>query len=279
MVAGALVQDILNGTQPGSFGWLSWTGDNGEPTLARSMPRPATATATSTPIRRRTTLSRWATGSALALVSPTAPRFEGRSTSSNRSTLLFPYGMRQPARVRMRVTEWAGFARVRLVDYRLPGSNTITVQFLGYVACGGGQPLAAAAIGATEAGPPIASGASGAASVASARADADRTANPSWLDRLGAVTQLFRQWLTGQSDNSVPANSSSAPLTDGETASLPGRASGSRSRSAVRSSSRSVPHADAAEDAVVEGDELRLGHQEHHVEAEGLQERQIMADH
>src|SRR5215472_2940903 len=34
---GAILTDIYNGTQPGSFGWLSWGGSPSEPTLVTSL--------------------------------------------------------------------------------------------------------------------------------------------------------------------------------------------------------------------------------------------------
>ena len=37
---GAVLPDILNGTEPGNFGWLSWNGQLGLPTLARSLTPP-----------------------------------------------------------------------------------------------------------------------------------------------------------------------------------------------------------------------------------------------
>src|ERR1044071_4456881 len=37
---GAVVSDILNGSQPGSFGWLSWGGSPSEPTLVHSLTPP-----------------------------------------------------------------------------------------------------------------------------------------------------------------------------------------------------------------------------------------------
>ena len=37
---GDILPDILNGTQPGNFGWLTWTGDNNVPTLVASLTSP-----------------------------------------------------------------------------------------------------------------------------------------------------------------------------------------------------------------------------------------------
>src|SRR3712207_3146645 len=37
---GDVIADIYNGVQPGNFGWLSWTGDQTAPVLARSLTPP-----------------------------------------------------------------------------------------------------------------------------------------------------------------------------------------------------------------------------------------------
>src|SRR5579859_4107777 len=37
---GASLGNIFNGSQPGNFGWLSWTGDEADPTLATSLTPP-----------------------------------------------------------------------------------------------------------------------------------------------------------------------------------------------------------------------------------------------
>src|SRR4029077_11641026 len=37
---GSVLSDILNGTQPGAFGWLSWGGSPSEPTLVNSLTPP-----------------------------------------------------------------------------------------------------------------------------------------------------------------------------------------------------------------------------------------------
>ena len=40
---GAVLPDILNGAEPGNFGWLSWNGRLCVPTLARSLTPPGDA--------------------------------------------------------------------------------------------------------------------------------------------------------------------------------------------------------------------------------------------
>jgi hypothetical protein len=37
---GTVLTNIWNGTEPGNFGWLSWTGDPGETTLVDSLAQP-----------------------------------------------------------------------------------------------------------------------------------------------------------------------------------------------------------------------------------------------
>jgi hypothetical protein len=40
VAAGAKLPDILNGAQPGHFGWLTWTGSPGTPALVASLTPP-----------------------------------------------------------------------------------------------------------------------------------------------------------------------------------------------------------------------------------------------
>ena len=45
VAAGDTIADIANGTQPGNFGWLTWSGSHSVPSLVASLTRPATAAA------------------------------------------------------------------------------------------------------------------------------------------------------------------------------------------------------------------------------------------
>src|SRR5215510_9497852 len=38
---GAILTNVLNGVQPGNFGWLTWAGSPSEPTLIKSLTPPA----------------------------------------------------------------------------------------------------------------------------------------------------------------------------------------------------------------------------------------------
>src|SRR5882724_691734 len=40
---GTVLTNIWNGTEPGNFGWLSWTGDAGETTLVDSLSQPGSS--------------------------------------------------------------------------------------------------------------------------------------------------------------------------------------------------------------------------------------------
>src|SRR4051812_21560624 len=41
---GDVIADILNGSQSGNFGWLTWAGSPNEPTLVKSLTAPDSAT-------------------------------------------------------------------------------------------------------------------------------------------------------------------------------------------------------------------------------------------
>src|SRR4051794_1306194 len=40
VAVGTVIPDILNGMQPGNFGWLTWAGSPSEPTLVKSLTPP-----------------------------------------------------------------------------------------------------------------------------------------------------------------------------------------------------------------------------------------------
>ena len=133
---GDLLEDILNGENAGNFGWLTWTGDNGVPTLVASLTPP---------------------GNSYTYINPYDPNdhvvsahdwVEGKPGVSNARSIrdaldvlkgidiivpVWEDVQGNGANVSYRITE---FARVRLVDYQLPKQDRISVIFLGYASCG-----------------------------------------------------------------------------------------------------------------------------------------------
>src|SRR5205823_14392062 len=50
LAPGADLLDVLNGAQPGNFGWLTWSGDQSEPSLAKSLTAPGNASTYVNPV-------------------------------------------------------------------------------------------------------------------------------------------------------------------------------------------------------------------------------------
>ena len=137
VVPGTILTNIWNGSQPGNFGWLSWTGDPDEPTLINSLTQPGDSFTYINPDNHNDhnlVLGDWVSGKpgvsngkhvrasldALEGFQITVPiwdqaRGEGENTAYH----------------------IIGFATVIIIDYHLPSKNQITVEFVGYSDCGG----------------------------------------------------------------------------------------------------------------------------------------------
>ena len=135
LTPGTVVSNIWNGSQPGNFGWLSWTGDPDEPTLINSLAKPGDSFTYTNPDNQtdhKLVVGDWVSGKpgvsngkhvrasldALIGVTITVPvwdqaRGEGEGTAYH----------------------IVGFATVIILDYHLPSTNQITAEFLGYVDC------------------------------------------------------------------------------------------------------------------------------------------------
>ncbi len=137
---GTVVNDIFNGSQPGNFGWLSWTGHPSVPTLVESLTPPGdseTYTNPDAPNDHVVSIGDWVPGKpgvsnskqvrdALDLLKTldiTVPVWD--STTNNGSNSRYHV---------------AAFARIRLVSYHLPSQNRISARFLGYTTCDGTPP-------------------------------------------------------------------------------------------------------------------------------------------
>jgi hypothetical protein len=133
-----LITDILNGDQPGNFGWLSWTGDLGEPTLGVSLTVPGDSTNYVNPddaTDHELDVGDWAVG---------LPGVSNRSSLRNALDSLLGVDIIVPVFDQTRDTggtlayHVVGFAHVQLIDYRLPSQNRISVLFVGFTDCSGG---------------------------------------------------------------------------------------------------------------------------------------------
>lgn len=129
---GTDLNDIWNGSQPGNFGWLSWTGDSGEPTLYESLLVPGDSSTYTNPDNandHEVNTGDWISGKpgvsngkhvraaldALIDVEIVVPVWdEVRGEGHNAAYRV------------------SGFAIVRIISYDLPSKNRITARFVGY---------------------------------------------------------------------------------------------------------------------------------------------------
>ncbi len=143
------ISNILNGTQPGNFGWLSWTGDPSEPTLVTSLTPPGNSNTyinPNDPTDHTLSANDWVSGKpgvsnssavrqaldALKAIDIDVPVWDATKGNGNN-------------------TEYhvSAFARVRITDYQLPKQNQISAIFLGY-SCGSGTPTPTATATPTQ---------------------------------------------------------------------------------------------------------------------------------
>ena len=135
-VPGTILTNIWNGSQPGNFGWLSWTSDPDEPTLINSLTQPGDVATYINPDN----------SSDHTLVS--GDWVSGKPGVSNgkhvRAALDALVGFQiivpvwDQARGQGDNTAYhiVGFATVILIDYHLPSQNQITAEFVGFSSCG-----------------------------------------------------------------------------------------------------------------------------------------------
>jgi hypothetical protein len=139
-VPGTILTNIWNGSQAGNFGWLSWTDDPSEPTLANSLTQPGDSYTYINPddhTDHNLMIGDWVSGKpgvsngkgvrnaldALIGVQITVPIWDvARGEGKNSAYHI------------------VGYAFVMILDYHLPGQNQISAEFLGYADCGVGGP-------------------------------------------------------------------------------------------------------------------------------------------
>jgi len=135
---GTVLHDIFNGSQPGNFGWLSWTGAPDEPTLAASLTVPGNSSNyvnPDDPTDHIINVGDWVTGK---------PGVSNGSSVRDALDALEDYEILVPVWDQVRnggsnaAYRVSAFARVRIIGYRLPSQNRISAIFLGYDTCGTG---------------------------------------------------------------------------------------------------------------------------------------------
>ncbi len=134
---GTTLLDIFNGSQSGNFGWLTWTGANSVPSLIDSLTPPGNSGTYTNP------------DNASDHVVSVGDWVQGRPGVANASGVRNALDTLKTRDIVVPVWDTAtgsgsnsryhivGFARIRILDYRLPSENRITARFLGFVSCGG----------------------------------------------------------------------------------------------------------------------------------------------
>ena len=132
---GTVIADIYNGVQPGNFGWLTWAGSPSEPTLMTSLKPPGDSDTYINPYNPRDrvlSVGDWVQGRPGVANSSSVRRQLDILSTRN---IVVPVYDQAVSRGNNSLYRVVAFARVRIVDYRLPNVNRISARFLGFVGC------------------------------------------------------------------------------------------------------------------------------------------------
>jgi RHS repeat-associated protein len=133
--SGELVTDLRHGTQPGSFGWLTWAGSPSTPTLVTSLTPPGNSGTYLNPDNsndHQVSVGDWVQAKPGVSNSQNVRDTLDRLKQLDITVPVWDQARGQGDNAAYRV---CAFARIRLVDYRLSGQVTITLRLLRYVAC------------------------------------------------------------------------------------------------------------------------------------------------
>jgi PKD repeat protein len=135
VAVGEELPDVLNGAGQGNFGWLTWTGANGMPVLEASLTVPGnseTYVNVNDPADHVLSVGDWVQGR------PGVANSRGvRDALDGLKPVVITVPVWDVATGQGGNTQYhiVGFARIQIVDYRLPGQDRISAIFLGYVDC------------------------------------------------------------------------------------------------------------------------------------------------
>jgi uncharacterized repeat protein (TIGR01451 family) len=132
---GEVLENLISGTQPGNFGWLSWTGAGDAPSLATSLTPPGDSDAYVNPddaADHAVSAGDWVTG--YTGVTNAAAVRQALDALIGRNIVVPVWDATQGtgSNTRYRV---ASFARVRLTSYNVGLNDFISVELLGYMQC------------------------------------------------------------------------------------------------------------------------------------------------
>ncbi len=135
VLVGQSLPDVYNGTGQGNFGWLSWTGANGEPVLVQSLTPPGNSQTYINPndsADHLLSINDWVYGR------PGVANSKGvRDALDLLKTLIITVPVWDMATGQGNNTQYhvAGCARIQITSYRLPGQNRISATYWGITGC------------------------------------------------------------------------------------------------------------------------------------------------
>lgn len=133
---GTDITDILNGTQPGNFGWLTWTGSPSEPTLVTSLSGAGNSDNYINPttgVNEPIVAGDWVQGKP-GVSNSKAVRNALNALESE--VINVPVWDISTGKGNNTLYHVVGFAQVQITGYQLPKANRISVLFLGFTSCG-----------------------------------------------------------------------------------------------------------------------------------------------
>lgn len=133
---GAVINDILNGVQPGNFGWLTWAGSPSEPTLVNSLTGSGNSYTYVNPFDatdHQINAGDWVEGKPGVSNGAEVRNALNALETGVITVPIWDVSVSQGHNVLYRVV---GFAEVQIINYHLPGQNRISVLFIGYSNCG-----------------------------------------------------------------------------------------------------------------------------------------------
>jgi len=133
---GEEIEDTLNGSGPGNFGWLTWTGGQGEEVLARSLTPPGdseTYINPNDPQDHVVSLGDWVRGRPGVANSQAIREALDALMTQVVVVPVWDEATGQGANLRYRMV---GFAWVQITDYHLAGRDRISAIFWGLAECG-----------------------------------------------------------------------------------------------------------------------------------------------
>jgi VCBS repeat-containing protein len=129
---GQALPDVLNGTGPGNFGWMSWTGAQGVPALVNSLTPPGNSNTYINPNNsadHTISVGDWVRGSAGVSNASSIRKALDALKPLVITVPVWDQATGQGANLTYHIT---GYAKIQITDYRLPGQNRISAIFWGY---------------------------------------------------------------------------------------------------------------------------------------------------